>query len=298
MENTESSVKDELTHLKKVVPEKPAKPKITKEKAQPRKLEDIKTDRDIALDFATKIQKRFDRMVKASILFGSQTKNTAGASSDIDIVLILDDASINWDLELIAWYREELGKLIAGEDHGKDLHINTVKLTTWWQDMMNGDPVVINILRYGEALIDYGGFFNPLKSLLLQGKIKSTPEAVYTYLERAPNHLARSRSATMNAIEGIYWAMMDAAQAALMMAQQAPPSPEDVPEMLTRTFVEKGMLKINYVRAIRDIYHLHKSIVHGEVSHIKGGEIDSWQETASNFVKEMTRIISSMIDKK
>ena len=34
---------------------------------------------------------------------------------------------------------------------------------------MHGDPVVINILRYGEALIDYGGFFNPLKSLFFSG---------------------------------------------------------------------------------------------------------------------------------
>jgi len=59
---------------------------------------------------------------------------------------------------LIAWYREELGKLIQENPYAKALHINTVKLSTWWDDMMKGDPVVINILRYGDALIDFGVF--------------------------------------------------------------------------------------------------------------------------------------------
>src|SRR3989344_954837 len=70
---------------------------------------------------------------------------------------------------------------------------NTVKLSTWWQDLINGDPVVINVIRYGETLLDMGGYFNPLKVLLQQGKIKSTPEAIYTLLQRAPQHMARSR---------------------------------------------------------------------------------------------------------
>ena len=66
----------------------------------------------------------------------------------------------------MAWYREELGKIITGNPYRKSLHVNTVKLSTWWDDMMKGDPVVINVLRYGDALIDFGGFFNPLKILL------------------------------------------------------------------------------------------------------------------------------------
>src|SRR3989344_96111 len=123
-------------------------------------------EKDIALEFAMQVHKKFDKLVKASILFGSQTKHSATAKSDVDIILIVDDASINWDIELVAWYREELAKLIANNKYNRELHINTIKLTTFWEDLMHGDPVVINILRYGEALVDIGGFFNPLKSLL------------------------------------------------------------------------------------------------------------------------------------
>jgi len=227
-----------------------------------------------------------------------KAKNEAQANSDIDIVIVIDDASINWDIELISWYREELGKLITAQKYAKELHINTIKLTTWWQDMLNGDPVIVNILRYGEALIDSGGFYNPLKSLLLQGKIKSTTEAVYAALQRAPSHLIRSRTAVISAIEGVYWTMVDSAQAALIMANKSPPSPEHIPEMLAETFVEKGMLKINYVRAIKDLYLIHKGISHGNMRRIKGAEIDRWQETAESFLNEMTRIINILLETK
>ena len=255
-------------------------------------------EKDIAMDFAEKVHKKFDRMIKASVLFGSQATNSSRPGSDIDVILIIDDASINWDNELIAWYREELGKLIAVQRYAKDLHINTIKLTTWWQDLVQGDPVVINILRYGEALIDSGGFFNPLKSLLLQGRMRSTPEAVYMALQRAPAHLARSRIAILGSIEGVYWTMMDAAQAALITASKLPPSPENIPQMMKTTFVDNNLMKIEFVRELREIYVLHKGIMHGDIHEIKGDEIDKWQKRAEVFLLEMTKIIDRILDAK
>lgn len=254
------------------------------------------TEKEIAMDFAEKVHKRFDRVVRASVLFGSQAKNEGVVGSDIDIILIVDDAAIDWDLELVAWYREELAKLIEKQKYAAELHINTVKLTTWWEDMLQGDPVVINILRYGEALIDYGGFFNPLKALLLKGKIKSTPEAVNAALLRAPAHVMRSKFSAMSAIEGVYWAMVDSAQAALMTAGRIPPSPEHIPEMLKDVFVDAGMLKMNYVKSLSELYTLHKAINHRQLSVIKGSEIDKWQELAESFLSEMTRIIDILLE--
>jgi len=268
---------------------------IKKLPLEPRKIVD---EKEIAIDFAEKVQKRFDRMIKASILFGSQAKNSARHGSDIDIILIIDDASINWDMELIAWYREELGKLIAAQRYAGDLHVNTIKLTTWWQDLSHGDPVVLNVLRYGEALIDAGGFFNPLKALLLQGKINSTPEAIYMALQRAPTHLARSKFAILNSIEGVYWTMVEVAQGALIAAGKLPPSPEHIPQMLKTTFVDSGLMDIARVRELRDIYVLHKGIMHREIHEVKGNEIDKWQDTANSFLLEMTKLIDQLIDSK
>lgn len=252
-------------------------------------------ERDMAMEFAANVQRRFDNIVKATILFGSQATQTAKPSSDIDIVIIVDDVSINWDLELTAWYREELGKVVASHVYPYELHINTIKLSTWWNDLMYGDPVVLNIIRYGDPLIDVGGFFKTQKALLAQGKIHATPEAVYNALQRAPLHLARSRHAELGAIEGIYWTMVDSAQAALMTAGLLPPSPEHVPQMLKETFADKGMLKTEQVSWYRDVYGLHKAIIHGHVTNIKGADIDIWQSRAETFLKRMTAIIDQYL---
>ncbi len=257
---------------------------------------EIDSKRDVAADFAVKVHKKFDTIIKATIFFGSQAKHTAKPGSDTDIVIIVDDVSINWDLELIAWYREELGKLISAQRYSKELHIVTIKLSTWWNDLLHGDPVVINIIRYGEALIDLGGFFNPLKALLVQGKIHSTPEAVYNALQRAPMHLARSKYAEVGAIEGIYWCFVDSAQAALMTIGRLPPSPEHITAMLKKSFVDKKMLKMDYIIWYRDIFALHKSIMHREIKEIRGVQIDMWQERAEQFMKKMAEIIDQLID--
>jgi len=204
------------------------------------------SEQDIAMDFATKVYQKFDKMIKSVVLFGSSVKQSATSSSDIDIVVIIDDAMIKWDQELVAWYREELGKIVQTNPYRKELHINTIKLSSWWEDMMRGDPVVINIIRYGEALVDFGGFFNPLKMLLQEGRIRSTPEAVYTLLQRAPLHLARSQAAELGAVEGIYWAMVDSSHALLISANVMPPSPEHIPILLKEKFVDTGKLKMKY----------------------------------------------------
>jgi predicted nucleotidyltransferase/uncharacterized protein (UPF0332 family) len=279
---------------KKSVKKSPSKKVVKKIKPSLPTL-NLKTEHDIAMDFAVKVYKKFDKIVKSIALFGSTARKTQTKGSDIDIVIIIDDASIRWDQELIAWYREELEKIIQMNPYKSTLHINTIKLSTWWEDLISGEPVIQNILRYGEPMIDLGGFFTPLKHLLAQGKIKATPEAAYNALQRAPNHLARSRFAEMGAIEGVYWAMIDASHAALITAKASPPSPEHIPGQLKNHFVEKKMLKMKYVLWLRDIIELHKKIDHREISDLKGVEIDAWQSRAEEFIAAMAELIKKLI---
>lgn len=283
---------------KKVVKKKVSKKKsgkLTKEMVKKMPTLKLKNEYDIALDFATKTYKTFGKAIKSIVLFGSSVKKTQTAGSDIDIIIIIDDASIKWNQELIAWYRQELDTLLRKNLYKRSLHINTVKLTTWWEDLMRGDPIVINILRYGETLIDMAGFFDPLKFLLSAGKIKPTPEAIYANLQRAPIHLARSKAAELNSIEGLYWAMVDSAHAALIAANVSPPSPEHVYENLKKTFVDKGKLKIEYAEWYRDLLLLHKKIMHGELRNLTGVEIDAWQERADQFLAVMAKLIKDIV---
>ncbi|MFH1311068.1 MAG: nucleotidyltransferase domain-containing protein [Nanoarchaeota archaeon] len=256
----------------------------------------LKKESDIAMDFATKAYKKFDKIMKSIILFGSAAKQTTVTGSDIDIVIIIDDVTINWDQELTAWYREELEKLIKSNPYQASLHINTIKLSTWWEDLMRGDSVIINIIRYGEAMIDFAGFFNPIKSLLIRGKIKPTPEAIYAALQRAPAHIARSKFAELTAIDGLYWAMVDCAHAALIAKNVSPASPEHIPGELKEHFVNIGKLKMKYVIWYRDLLVLHKKISHGEIKDLKGIEIDDWQNKTEEFLEVMANLVKDIVE--
>jgi len=258
----------------------------------------LATEHDIAMDFAVKVYKKYDKMIKSVVLFGSTVKQDMQAGSDVDIIIILDDVTIAWDQELISWYREELEKILRANPYNKKLHINTVKLSTWWEDLVKGDPTILNVIRYGEAMIDLAGFFEPLKSLLIKGKIKSTPEAIYSCLQRAPIHLARSKTAELGAIEGLYWSMVDSAHAALISAKVIPASPEHIPMDLKETFVDTNVLDSKYVNWYTELLELHKKIGHGEIKDLKGVEIDLWQEKAEKFLEAMIKIVNDIIENK
>lgn len=252
-------------------------------------------ERDIAMDFATKAYKEFNTMVKSIILFGSSARKDVTEKSDIDIIILLDDVSIKFDEELISWYRKRLAILLNQNKYQRPLHISSVKLSTWWDEMLRGDPVVINVLRYGEPLLDVGGFFNPLRILLKEGKIKSTPEAIYTLLERSPSHLVASRASMLKAVDGIYWSMVDAAHAALIAANIMPSSPEEINEVLTINFVDTKLMDKKFVKYYDVAYKLSKEISHGERTSIEGKYIDELFGWADEFLREMSKLTEELV---
>jgi len=256
-----------------------------------------RTDYDIAYDFATKAYQKFREVIKSIVLFGSVAKTEAKPESDIDIIIIVDDCAIAWDQELIAWYREELGKLIVEQNYEKKIHVNTITLSTFWDELRAGLPIIINIIRYGQPLIDFGGFFDPLKVLLAKGRIRPTPEAVFVTLKRAPEHIARARLDILNTVENLYWAVVDSAHAALMACNQIPPSPEHIPEMMQNILVKNRLINKKLVEDFKRIRNLAKNILYGYVKEIKGKDIDFYTEMAENFEKEMRKITTKLIEK-
>jgi hypothetical protein len=100
----------------------------------------------------------------------------------------------------------------------------------------------------------------------------------------------------LGSIEGVYWCMVDSAQAALMTAGKLPPSPEHIPEFLKETFVDTKLLKMEWVHFAQGIHELHKAINHGEITNVKGGDIDIWQQRAEKFMLEMSTIIDQLLE--
>ncbi len=109
-------------------------------------------------------------------------------------------------------------------------------------------------------------------------------------------HLARSKVARLDAIEGLYWSMVDAAHAAIISMGRSPPSPEHITGILKETLVDKGILKMKYVVWFRDLHYFHKKVAHGDVHHIKGEEIDMWESRTQEFLKVIVEIVNKIIE--
>ena len=89
--------------------------------------------------------------------------------------------------------------------------------------------------------------------------------------------------------------MVDSSHAALVAAGLSPASPEHIPNDLKEIFVDTGKLKMKYIIWYRDLLMLHKRIAHGELTDLKGIEIDAWQDRTQEFMRTMAGLVNQSI---
>ncbi len=249
---------------------------------------------DIAYKFAEKSYKEFGTFIKCVVLFGSATREPSPSpEGDIDILIVIDDMTIELRPEVVQTYRILVQKLIG--DISPRLHITTLKLTSFWEYVKAGDPVAVNILRDGVALIDTG-MFDPLQMLLRQGRIRPTPEAVWSYFVRAPATIQNSKWHILQACVDLYWAVVDAAHAALMRMDEIPPSPKHVAALMDDALVKHGMLDKKYPIMMQNFYDMMKRITHRQIKDVRGLDYDRYCADAEDFINQMKRIVESKIE--
>lgn len=245
---------------------------------------------DTVLSFAKEAKKEFKDLLKAIVLFGSAARKTSNGlkANDIDVLIIIDDVRIDLSPELVQTYRIILEKIIAKTS--KKLHVTSLRFTNFWEYIRAGDPIAINILRDGIPIID-SGFFEPLQILLYQGRIRPSAESIQNYLALAPQTLQNSKQHILQATLDLYWAVIDAAHAALMSINEIPPSPAHVADMLEEKLVKKGLLQKKHAYTMRNFYSLGKSIMHGELLQVSGDQYDVYYKEAFSFVMDMKTFI-------
>lgn len=246
---------------------------------------------DVARKFSKIVYKEFGDFIRAIVLFGSVAKKSKNPK-DIDILIIIDDVKFKLSQDIVETYRIIVEKAVSETDQER-LHIQSMKFSNFWEYMRAGDPVAINILRYGIALIDTG-FIDPLQMLLDQGRIRPSKEAIYTYFTMAPASLGRANNHLLQATVDLYWAVIDASHAALMKYGEIPPSPDHVAEMMEKTLIPKKIITKKSVKTIRTMYKVFKDVVNREISDIPASDYDKYKKMSEDFVKE----IKKYIDKK
>lgn len=245
-------------------------------------------DLAVAQKFAERLKEELKEFLLGVVVFGSSARKETTAKSDIDVLVITNDVTFVINEPLIEGYRLIIEKLVT--EISLKLHITSMTFTSFWEHSRAGDPVVVNILRDGVALIDES-FFNPLQLLLKQGRIRPTEESVWRYFGRAPKTLANSRWHLLQATLDLYWGVIDSAHAALMRRNEIPPTPDHVAEMLERVYGKRKLLEQKYIETMRKFYQLNKDITHRNIKEVTGAEYEKYYAEADAFIKRMKKLI-------
>lgn len=242
-------------------------------------------DLDYSYKFAKLLYKEIGDFIKAIILYQVTEEKI---ENKIKMMVIVDDISFEMSPEIIETYRIVTEKNIDRVD--SRIKVTTIKLSSFWEYVKAGDPLVINVLRDGISLIDMG-FFEPLQMLLESGRIKPTKESVWTYFYRAPETLKNSRYHVLQATIDLYWAASNISHAALMKTGIVPPSPEHLADYIDVYLVKKGLIKRKNADIMRTLYKISKQIIHNEVNDLKGSEFDGFRKDCQEYVGELKEFV-------
>ncbi len=242
---------------------------------------------DLAYRFSKEIHEELSDLVKGIILFGSAARKKQDVN-DIDILLILDDVSVRLVPELVQTYRIIVEKAV--QKISPKIHVTSMKFSSFWEYIRAGDPIAVNVIRDGYAIYDTG-FFEPMQLLLLQGRIKPSDEATWSYYNRGQQFLTSSKKRLVDAVVDLYWGAMDVAHAALMSIGEVPVSPEEVPNLVEDKLVRGRLVDKKLPWTLRKLYSYHKKITTGRIKEVSGEDFDSLLKQTNDYFAEFERFL-------
>lgn len=239
--------------------------------------------------------KKFEKYVVSYVAAGSVFRGEP--SHDIDVYVIIDDTDVKRMSR--GELKDKLRGLILEQGYyaeqitgiKKQFHVQVYILTDFWEWVKDAHPVVFTFLRDGVPLYDRG-VYNPWRLLLKMGRIKPSPESINMFMDTGHRLLdAAKKKMLMIAGQDIYYAVLNPAQAALMLYGLNPPTPKETSRLLEEIFVKKEkILEQKYVDTLERIRIFFKKIEHGKVKEVTGSEVDKLIKDSEDFLKRISKL--------
>lgn len=241
----------------------------------------------LAREFSKGILQELKELVRSIVIFGSNTNSTLTKTSDIDLMIVLDNVSVYVSPELRESYHIIVNKLV--ENISPKFHIMTVNLSDFWDMSRKGDPIMVNILRFGVALFDRD-LVTPMQYLLEIGKIKPTRESLFNYKARGETLLEENKRHLELAFLDLYYGVVDSTHAILMLEKITPPSPKEMPELFKKYYGKDKVLS-KFVDVIDKFYLLSKNIEYKKDITIDGKTYDLYYKLANEYITTISKEI-------
>ncbi len=246
------------------------------------------------------VLKKFDKYIVAYVCAGTTFKQGKAPheKSDIDAFIIIDDTDVKKmtryelqdKLRAIIYQMVYEASAIAGVK--RPLHVQTYLLTDFWDVIKDSSsPVFFTFLRDGIPFYDRG-IYMPWKHLLDMGRIKPSREAIRKFNASGDQFYDRAKkNLTLVAVEDAYYAVLNPAQAALMMKGISPPTHKETGRLVREIFVEKEkILEKKYADILDEMIGYYKRYEYGEIKDVSGKEIDTIMNNVDEFRKRITKL--------
>ena len=244
--------------------------------------------------------KKFDKYIFSYIAAGSLFRGDK-KSFDIDVYIIIDDTDVKrmsrYELKerlrgIILSYGAEASR-IAGVK--KQFHVQTYILTDFWEAVKDAHPVMFTFIRDGVPLYDRG-LFMPWKLLLNMGKIRPSPEAIDMQMDVGEKLLSRTRFKLLSVVgEDLYYAILNPAQAALMLYGVNPPTPKETIDLMREIFVKREKIfEEKNVKLLEDVRKFYKDIEHGTLKEVSGKQIDDLLVKSKEYLKAIKKLFDTL----
>jgi predicted nucleotidyltransferase len=239
---------------------------------------------------------KFQRYIKSIVMWGSlKTKIKKRKSSDIDVAIIVDDTDVRRMTR--GELKDKLFQRLCEMGHpiSKKIHPQPYLLTEFWQYVMEGNPVIYNVLKDGIVIFD-SGFFLPLQMLLKMGNIKPSKEAIDKHMYIADELLGLANNTMVTKLTyDLEQAVVSSAQAVLMELGYRPPAPNEVGKFVRDFLVtEKKLVSEKYARIAEETVKLYKDVEHKERKQFTGAEWDRYYAEVKDFVKIMKELLKKI----
>ncbi len=250
----------------------------------------------------TMVLKKFEKYIVSYVAAGSLFRGEK--SHDIDVYVVIDDTDVKKMSR--AELKDKLRAIIVGMGFEasrltgvkKQFHVQTYILTDFWDSVKDANPVIYTFLRDGVPLYDRGVFM-PWKLLLQMGRIKPSPEAIDMNMDLGERLLVRIKQKMLSVVgEDLYYAVLNPAQAALMLYGIPPPTPKETIKLLDEIFVQKEkLLEKKYVDILERVRKAYKDIEYGKLNEVSGKQIDELLKDAEDYLKRI-KVMFKQIEEK
>lgn len=248
----------------------------------------------------TMVLKKFDKYIVSYVCVGSMFRGDA-TSHDIDVAVVIDDTDVKKMTR--AELKDKLSAIIRGMGYDasqltgvkKAFHIQTYILTDFWDAIKDANPVIYTFLRDGVPIYDRGVFM-PWKLLLKMGRIKPSPEAIDFQMDMGERLIQRTKGKLIGIMgDDLYYAILNPAQAALMLYGISPPTPKETITLMEEIFVKKEkLLEKKYVDILAKIRKYYKDIEYGELKEVSGKDIDELLTDAEDYIKRIKKLFEQI----